>query len=185
MAGGHLDSVSVGPGINDNGSGSAALLEVALTIAHDGTNTGKHLRFGWWGAEELGLVGSTHYVSRLSDAEQSKIDAYLNFDMVGSPNAGYFVYSGSGQPSGSPELENLLKDGFQAEGVETEPIDIGGRSDHAAFARAGVPIGGTFSGAEGTKSSSQANKWSGTAGQAFDRCYHRSCDTTNNITRPR
>ncbi|WP_116041205.1 M28 family metallopeptidase [Amycolatopsis palatopharyngis] len=181
MAGAHLDSVTAGPGINDNGSGSAALLEVALTVARDGVAPDKHLRFGWWGAEELGLVGSTHYVDSLSFTERSRLDAYLNFDMIGSPNPGYFVYSSSGQPSGSQELEDLLKGGFAARNVPTEPISIGGRSDHAAFARAGVPVGGTFSGAEGWKSSSQASKWGGSAGVPFDRCYHRSCDTTSNI----
>ncbi|GGS25955.1 M28 family peptidase [Actinokineospora fastidiosa] len=181
MAGGHLDSVSSGPGINDNGSGSAGLLEIALTIAEQDLKPQKHLRFGWWGAEELGLVGSTNYVNGLSSTEKAKIDAYLNFDMTGSPNPAYFVYSASGQPSGSLELQRLLEQGFTDEGVDADLTSIGGRSDHAAFARAGIPVGGTFSGAEGTKTSAQAQKWGGTAGQPYDRCYHSSCDTTSNI----
>ncbi|GAB2768047.1 M28 family metallopeptidase [Amycolatopsis magusensis] len=182
MAGGHLDSVTVGPGINDNGSGSAGLLEVALTVAKQNLQPQKHLRFGWWGAEELGLIGSTRYVNSLTTAQRSLIKAYVNFDMTGSPNPAYFVYSSSGQPTGSSAIENTLKAGFQAKGVATEPTNVGGRSDHAAFARAGIPIGGTFSGAEGIKTSAQAQKWGGTAGQAYDRCYHRSCDTTSNIS---
>ncbi|WP_020672896.1 M28 family metallopeptidase [Amycolatopsis nigrescens] len=181
MAGGHLDSVNAGPGINDNGTGSAGLLEVALTVAKDQVQTSKHLRFGWWGAEELGLIGSTYYVNSLTSAEKSVLKGYLNFDMTGSPNPGYFVYSSSGQPSGSQALENLLKQGFSAAGVQTEPTNVGGRSDHAAFARAGVPTGGTFSGAETTKTQAQATKWGGTAGRAFDPCYHRSCDNSGNI----
>ncbi|MFI7672574.1 M28 family peptidase [Actinophytocola sp. NPDC049390] len=181
MAGGHLDSVTAGPGINDNGSGSAALLEVALTVASQDLNPGKRIRFGWWGAEERGLVGSTYYVNNLPSAERSRIKAYVNFDMIGSPNAGYFVYSASGQPSGSLALQQTLQAPFATMGVPTELTSVGGRSDHAAFANAGIPIGGLFTGAEVTKTSAQAQKWGGTAGRAFDRCYHASCDTTSNI----
>ncbi|MBW4721416.1 M28 family metallopeptidase [Saccharothrix obliqua] len=180
MLGGHLDSVSAGPGINDNGTGSAGILEVALTVAKENLKPEKHLRFGWWGAEELGLVGSNYYVSQLPTAEKSRIKAYLNFDMIGSPNPGYFVYSASGQPSGSAQLQQLLQAAFSGK-VATELTSVGGRSDHAAFARAGIPVGGLFTGAESTKTSAQATKWGGQAGVAFDRCYHRSCDTTANI----
>ncbi|HEX7305793.1 M28 family metallopeptidase [Lentzea sp.] len=181
MLGGHLDSVTAGPGINDNGSGSASILEVALQMKATGFQPTKHVRFGWWGAEERGLVGSTFYVNSLSTTDKSKIKAYLNFDMTGSPNPGYFVYSASGQPSGSLELQQRLQAGFTAINVQTELTSVGGRSDHAAFARSGIPVGGTFTGAEGTKTSAQAQKWGGTAGQAFDRCYHASCDTSSNI----
>ncbi|HEX6361256.1 M28 family peptidase [Actinophytocola sp.] len=181
MAGGHLDGVTSGPGINDNGSGSAALLEIALTVASQNYTPAKRIRFGWWGAEERGLVGSTFYVNNLPSAERAKIDAYVNFDMIGSPNAGYFVYSASGQPSGSLALQRVLEAPFATMGVPTELTSVGGRSDHAAFARAGIPVGGLFTGAEVAKTSAQAQKWGGTAGQAFDRCYHSSCDTTSNI----
>ncbi|ACU38779.1 M28 family peptidase [Actinosynnema pretiosum subsp. pretiosum] len=180
MLGGHLDSVTAGPGINDNGSGSAGLLEVALTAARTNFAPTKHVRFAWWGAEELGLVGSTYYVNNLPSAERSRIKAYLNFDMIGSPNPGYFVYSASGQPSGSLALQQLLQSAFSGV-VATELTSVGGRSDHAAFARSGIPVGGLFTGAEVAKTSAQAQKWGGTAGVAFDRCYHRSCDTTANI----
>ncbi len=181
MFGGHADSVSAGPGINDNGSGSAGLLEVALTVAEQNLQPTKHLRFAWWGAEELGLVGSTHYVENLPDADLAKITGYVNFDMIGSPNAGYFVYASGSQPPGSDQIEKVLADYFVSIGVQTEPVEVGGRSDHAAFARAGIPTGGTFTGAEETKSADQAAKWGGTAGEAFDPCYHRACDTLDNI----
>jgi aminopeptidase S len=181
MFGGHLDSVTRGPGINDNGSGSAGLLEIALTIARTGAHPTKHLRIGWWGAEELGLVGSTFYVNSLTTAEKRLLKAYVNFDMTGSPNPGYFVYAAAGQPTGSQAVEDLLKAGFAAKGVPTELTSVGGRSDHAAFARAGIPTGGTFSGAEERKTAAQAQKWGGTAGKAFDACYHSSCDTATNI----
>ena len=181
MFGGHADSVRSGPGINDNGSGSAALLEVALTVAEQDLRPARHLRFAWWGAEEIGLVGSSHYVRSLPAEEVAKISGYLNFDMIGSPNAGYFVYSSNGQPDGSAAFEEMLNGHYAAAGVPTEPVAIGGRSDHAAFAEAGIPTGGVFTGAEGTKSPGQAKKWGGTAGEAFDPCYHAACDTTANI----
>jgi aminopeptidase S len=181
MAGAHLDSVTAGAGINDNATGSAGLLEVALQISAADLAPDKHIRFGWWGAEELGLVGSTNYVNSLSTAEKAQIDAYLNFDMIGSPNPGYFVYSASGQPAGSLALQQTLTGYFSSIGVQTELTSVGGRSDHAAFARAGIPVGGTFTGAEGIKTAAQAQKWGGTSGQAYDPCYHRSCDRTSNI----
>jgi aminopeptidase S len=181
MAGGHLDGVTAGPGINDNGSGSSALLEVALTVASQNLTPDKRIRFGWWGAEERGLVGSTYYVNNLPAADRSRIKAYVNFDMIGSPNPGYFVYSASGQPSGSLALQQTLEAPFATMGVPTELTSVGGRSDHAAFANVGIPVGGLFTGAEVTKTSAQAQKWGGTAGQAFDRCYHASCDTISNI----
>jgi aminopeptidase S len=184
MFGGHADSVEAGPGINDNGSGSAGLLEVALTVAEQNLAPAKHLRFAWWGAEELGLVGSTHYVDSLSQEDKDKIAGYLNFDMIGSPNAGYFVYDSSSQPEGSEAYEKVLNDYFASINVATEPVEVGGRSDHAAFADAGIPTGGTFTGAEETKTDEQAQKWGGTAGEAFDPCYHGSCDTKDNIDEP-
>jgi aminopeptidase S len=176
MAGSHLDSVSSGPGINDNGTGSAAILETALAVSRAGYHPTKHLRFAWWGAEELGLVGSRYYVNNLSSANRAKISGYLNFDMIGSPNPGYFVYDDD------PAIEKTFKDYYAGLGVPTEIETEGdGRSDHAPFKSAGVPVGGLFTGASRTKSAAQAAKWGGTAGQAFDRCYHSSCDTTSNI----
>ncbi|MGI5402213.1 M28 family metallopeptidase [Streptomyces sp. CA-135486] len=176
MAGSHLDSVGAGAGINDNGSGSAAVLETALAVSRAQFKPDKHLRFGWWGAEELGLVGSKYYVNNLPATERSKISGYLNFDMIGSPNPGYFVYDDD------PTIEKTLKDYFAGLNVPTEIETEGdGRSDHAPFKNAGVPVGGLFSGADYTKTAAQAQKWGGTAGQAFDRCYHSSCDNSSNI----
>ncbi|BCL30003.1 M28 family metallopeptidase [Streptomyces aurantiacus] len=176
MAGSHLDSVTSGAGINDNGSGSAAVLETALAVSRAQYQPAKHLRFAWWGAEELGLVGSRYHVNNLSTANRAKISGYLNFDMIGSPNPGYFVYDDD------PAIEKTFKDYFAGLGVATEIETEGdGRSDHAPFKSAGIPVGGLFTGASSTKSAAQAAKWGGTAGQSFDRCYHSSCDTTANI----
>ncbi|MGW6564537.1 M28 family metallopeptidase [Streptomyces sp. NPDC054975] len=175
MAGAHLDSVSSGAGINDNGSGSAAVLETALAVSRANLQPTKHLRFGWWGAEELGLVGSKYYVNQLPSTERSKFSGYLNFDMIGSPNPGYFVYDDD------PTIEQTFKSYFAGIGVPTEIETEGdGRSDHASFKNVGIPVGGLFTGASRVKTSAQVQKWGGTA-TAFDRCYHSSCDTTANI----
>ncbi|MFG2436375.1 M28 family metallopeptidase [Streptomyces sp. NPDC048508] len=176
MAGSHLDSVTAGPGINDNGSGSAAVLETALAVSRSNYQPTKHLRFAWWGAEELGMVGSRYYVNSLTTANRAKISGYLNFDMIGSPNPGYFVYDDD------PAIEKTFKTYFTGIGVSTEIETEGdGRSDHAPFKSAGIPVGGLFSGADYIKTSAQAAKWGGTAGKAFDACYHSSCDTSSNI----
>ncbi|MFJ5221312.1 M28 family metallopeptidase [Streptomyces sp. NPDC088400] len=176
MAGSHLDSVTAGAGINDNGSGSAAILETALAVSRAQLKPTKHLRFAWWGAEELGLVGSRYYVNNLPSADRSKISGYLNFDMIGSPNPGYFVYDDD------PTIEQTFKTYYAGLGVATEIETEGdGRSDHAPFKNVGIPVGGLFSGADYIKTAAQAQKWGGTSGRAFDQCYHRSCDTTSNI----
>ncbi|MFF4492533.1 M28 family peptidase [Streptomyces sp. NPDC001546] len=176
VTGAHLDSVTAGPGVNDNGSGSAGVLEAALAVSRAQLQPTKHLRFGWWGAEELGMVGSKYYVNSLPAAEKSKISGYLNFDMIGSPNPGYFVYDDD------PALEQTFKTYFAGLNIPTEIETEGdGRSDHAPFKNAGIPVGGLFSGADYTKTSAQAQKWGGTAGRPFDACYHSSCDTSANI----
>ncbi|MFJ8672171.1 M28 family metallopeptidase [Streptomyces sp. NPDC093589] len=175
MAGAHLDSVQEGPGINDNGSGSAGILEVALAVAKADLKPTKHLRFGWWGDEEDGMVGSQNYVEKLG-ADKSKVDSYLNFDMIGSPNPGYFVYDDD------TRLEKVFKDWFAKKDIATEIETEGdGRSDHASFKDAGIPVGGLFSGADYKKTEKQAKAWGGEAGKAFDACYHQSCDTSKNI----
>ncbi len=178
MAGAHLDSSAAGPGIDDNGSGSAALLETALTAARARLRPARHLRFAWWDAEELGLIGSRAYVDSLTPRQRARISAYLNFDMIASPNAGYFVYNDS------PRLAALFQAYFAARGVPTEPATgITGRSDHAPFLGAGIPVGGVFTGANALKTAEQARKWGGVAGHPFDSCYHSACDTTSNINR--
>ncbi|HEY1315990.1 MAG TPA: M20/M25/M40 family metallo-hydrolase [Gaiella sp.] len=181
VAGAHLDSVDRGPGVNDNGSGSALVLEVAESLAR--SHPANRLRFVWWGGEELGLLGSRHYVAGLSQAERRRHALYLNFDMVGSKNFVPFVYKGSGDtpPPGSAEIERVFMRYFDARGQRFVVTDIGGASDHAAFARAGIPVGGLFSGADGDKSAAQRAAFGGQAGEPYDACYHRSCDTLANV----
>ena len=176
MFGAHLDSVSAGPGINDNGSGSATLLEVALALAKARPTMAKHVRFGWWTGEEQGLQGSQFYVNNLTSAQQSAIKGYYNFDMVGSPNGGYFINHLTATVS-SP-----LKSYWDSLNLQPEENTEGaGRSDDASFAGAGIPTSGYAAGASNTKTSAQAAKWGGTANQPYDSCYHQSCDTASNI----
>ncbi|MGW5050723.1 M28 family metallopeptidase [Actinokineospora sp. NPDC004072] len=190
MAGAHLDSVEVGPGINDNGTGSAALLETALSLGGS-PRVNNAVRFAWWGAEELGLVGSTEYVRSLTFEQQLDIALYLNFDMIGSPNAAYFVYDGDDSdqvgagegPYGSAQIEAAFVDFLGATGVETEGTDFSGRSDYGEFIAQGIPAGGLFTGAEGVKTEAQAAKWGGQAGVAYDPCYHQRCDNLGNVDR--
>ncbi|MFF0579933.1 M28 family peptidase [Streptosporangium saharense] len=177
MAGAHLDSVSAGPGINDNGSGSAMLLEVALTLAQSRPTMAKHVRFGWWTDEEQGLLGSKFYVNSIGSTERSKIKRYLNFDMVGSRNGGYFINNIN------TAAATDLKAFYTSIGVQTEEnVEGANRSDDASFRNAGIPTSGVAAGASARKTSAQATKWGGTAGSAYDSCYHSSCDTTSNIS---
>ncbi|MDT7783791.1 MAG: hypothetical protein QOF58_2210 [Pseudonocardiales bacterium] len=190
MAGSHLDSVEVGPGINDNGSGSAGLLETALQLGSR-PKVDNAVRFAWWGAEERGLIGSTQYVRSLTFEQQLDIALYLNFDMIASPNAAYFIYDGDNSdavgspagPYGSAQIEKAFADYFVAKGVPTEGTDFSGRSDYGEFIAQGIPAGGLFTGAEGVKTAAQAAKWGGTAGTAYDPCYHSKCDNLGNIDR--
>ncbi|WJN60611.1 M28 family metallopeptidase [Pseudomonas sp. SO81] len=185
MAGAHLDSVFEGAGINDNGSGSAALLELAVQLRK--VRPTNKLRFAWWGAEESGLVGSTYYVTQLPPEEKAKIKAYLNFDMIASPNFGYFIYDGDGSafglegPPGSAAIEKLFEEYYKLRGLPFEGDEITFRSDYAQFFTDGIAFGGLFTGAEELKTEEQAARYGGTAGVALDPCYHAACDNLGNI----
>jgi Zn-dependent M28 family amino/carboxypeptidase len=147
MAGAHLDSVEEGPGINDDASGVASLLELAERLSDR-----PGLRLGFWAAEELGLYGSRRYVGLLNRAQRRAIDAYVNLDMVGSPHPRPVVYDTD------DAVERTLRRAFSGDEGE---IELGASSDHAPFERAGIPVGGLFTGAS----------------QKTDPCYHRECDT--------
>ena len=189
MAGAHLDSVIQGPGIQDNGTGSAALLETAQLLSKlKPENT---LRFAWWAAEEQGLVGSEDYVAGLSQDELDRIAAYLNFDMIGSPNFVYFVYdadessfpapAGVPIPEGSEALEDLFEIYYTWQGIPYEDTEFSGRSDYQAFILNDIPSSGLFTGAEVLKTEEQEAIWGGIAGEQYDQCYHEACDTIDNV----
>jgi len=186
MAGAHLDSVGEGPGINDNGSGSAALLETALNLAKlKPENT---LRFAWWGAEESGLVGSTAWVNEQVANDTLDVDMYMNFDMVGSPNYIFMVYDADQSsfeapvvvPEGSVQIEDTFESFYTWKGVPYDDTEFSGRSDYQAFIDNGIPSSGLFTGAEEPKTQEQVDIWGGTVDAQLDPCYHAACDTYEN-----
>ena len=192
MAGAHLDSVSEGPGIEDNGTGSAALLEIALQLDALEIEPVNKVRFAWWGAEEAGLVGSQYYVDSLTKRELKNISLYLNFDMIGSPNFVRFILDGDGSafgikgPSGSGAIEGVFADYFESQELASEPTAFDGRSDYDAFITAGIPAGGLFTGAEDTKTATQVAAYGGLSefeGEPvwYDPCYHQACDSMDPI----
>jgi Zn-dependent M28 family amino/carboxypeptidase len=191
LVGAHLDSVEEGPGVNDNGSGSGTLIEMAEEIAKLDAAPRNRIRFAWWGAEEANLIGSTAYAADLIDSgEIDDIEANLNFDMLASPNFVRFVYDGDNStgegaegPPGSAEIEQVFLDYFEGQDLPTDPTPFDGRSDYGPFiaADAFVPAGGLFSGAEGVKTAEQAAVYGGAAGSWYDPCYHQACDTFNTV----
>jgi aminopeptidase S len=186
MAGAHLDSVPDGPGINDNGSGVAALLEIATRLG-GAPQLVNAVRFAFWGSEEVDLNGSTAYVQSLSSAERAALLLYVNLDMVASPNAGYFVQGGEGRgpsqtgPPGSAEVARVLAKQLAVTGVAAKPTTFDDASDYAPFIEAGVPSAGALTGDADDKSASEVRSWGGRPGEAYDRCYHSACDRLDNV----
>jgi Zn-dependent M28 family amino/carboxypeptidase len=145
------------------------------------------VRFAFWSAEEFGLIGSDHYVAGLTEQQVADIALYLNFDVLGSPNWGRFVYDGDGSagieplPAGSAQIEALFTGYFTGAGKPVQ--DTGVNSDHLSFAAAGIPVGGIYSGTIEVKTEEQAALWGGTPGARFDPCTDLACDTIDNVNR--
>ncbi|KAL4262893.1 Peptide hydrolase [Pleurotus pulmonarius] len=187
--GSHLDSVRAGAGINDNGSGSIAILELALQLSKYRLKNA--VRFAWWTAEEFGLVGSEHYVANLSEEERKKIALYINLDMVASPNYVHAVLDGDGSsglnpgptPPGSGAIEKVFTDYYASKNIPSVPSAFNGRSDYGPFIAEGIniPSGGIFTGAEGVKTEEQAKLFGGSAGVAYDVNYHGAGDSYDNL----
>ncbi|WP_329223603.1 M28 family peptidase [Streptomyces sp. NBC_01485] len=189
MLGAQLDTVPGSPGINDDGSGSAGLLDVALKLAENEKHPRNKVRFAWWSATESGLVGSDYYVAHLTPAAKQEIKLYLHFEMIASPNYGLFVLDGDGSdgantqavPEGSAQLERGINQFLGHRRLPHEGTPFVSRFDYGPFVDAGIPSGGTFSGAEAIKTPAQAAKFGGTAGVAFDVNYQTARDTIKNI----
>jgi hypothetical protein len=179
MLGGHLDSVLGGAGLNDNGSGSSTVLAMAEKIV-GGPQPQTDIRIGFWAAEEFGDIGSRQYVDSLSEPERVAIRAYLNLDMVASPNAGRYVYEDFNASERSRQLTRDLLDAFEAMGAPATVTDTGGASDHYAFEVAGIPVTGVFSGIA-PLTPEEASLFGGEVGIPADACYHLSCDNRENI----
>jgi Zn-dependent M28 family amino/carboxypeptidase len=189
VVGGHSDSVAAGPGINDDGSGIIGILNVAKALTKYRVKNA--VRFGFWSAEEFGLLGSYAYIKSInsSDTEIAKIRAYLNFDMIASPNYVYGIYDGDGDafnltgPAGSDAIEEDFERFFKTKRLASVPSEFSGRSDYAAFIENGIPSGGLFTGAEQLKTAEEAKKFGGEAGVAYDINYHKAGDTIDNLNK--
>lgn len=175
LLGAHLDSVAAGPGVNDNGSGVATVLEAAVQLRRLGARPERGIRFAFWAAEELGLLGSRAYAKDLDSPDE--LAGVLNFDMVGSPNFARFVYAGDGR------IESAFESWFRDHDLAVEEIELEDRSDHAPFEALGIPVGGLFTGADEPKTAAEAKLFGGRAGLAHDPCYHQACDTLANVNR--
>jgi len=170
MAGGHMDSTPRGAGINDNGSGVAALIEMGRRLAAQPRGAAT-VRLAFWAAHENGIYGSLRYVRGLPTEERRRIQAYLNIDMVGSLNGVPEIY-GTRRRIRSAIRRHLR-------GAGRTSSDSG--SDHTAFMRAGIPVGGIYTGSLEPKTQRQRKRWGGRAGVERDRCYHQPCDDVDNI----
>ncbi|PFH63187.1 hypothetical protein XA68_16626 [Ophiocordyceps unilateralis] len=181
MLGGHSDGVAEGPGINDDGSGSLSVLEVAVQLSR--FRVRNCVRFAWWAAEEEGLIGSNHYVASLTAEENQRIRLFQDYDMMASPNFGYQVYNATddSNPAGSQKLRDLYISWFEKNGLNHTLIPFDGRSDYDGFIRHGIPAGGVTAGADGTKTDDEKAMFGGEAGDWFDPCYHQACDDLNNL----
>jgi hypothetical protein len=191
LAGTHLESTPRSPGINDNGSGVAALLETASALGAQ-PKIANAVRFVLWGSE---AEGSTKYVGGLARDQLDEIAVYLSVEMLGSPNAGYFTYDGdqSGQanpdiparsvPAGSAGVERTLAGYLNLGGVRPADMPLSRTADYAPFLAAGVPIGGLTTGSSQRKTEVQARLWGGQAGVAFDPNHQTPRDDVDNIDR--
>ncbi|MFF0451153.1 M20/M25/M40 family metallo-hydrolase [Streptomyces sp. NPDC004609] len=187
--GAHLDSVSLGAGINDNGSGSAGLLEVAQELAKAEQKPKHKIRFAWWSAEEGGLHGSYAYTRALTPAQRQQHKLYLNFDMIASPNYVNFVLDGDNSdgvgagpgPEGSGRLERDIREFLDRRGTPHDSSDFNARTDYAGFAEAGIASGGTSTGSDGLKTAEQAARYGGTANTPYDPNYHERGDDISNV----
>lgn len=186
-AGAHTDSVFEGPGINDDGSGTIGILTTALALTNFTVTNA--VRWLFWSAEEFGLLGSTYYVSQLnqSASEIAKVRAYLNFDMIASPNYYYAIYDGDGSsfnlsgPPGSAEIEWDFQAFYITKGVNYSSTEFSGRSDYGPFLENNIPAGGLFTGAEDSKTEEEAEAYGGTAGEPYDVNYHQPGDNITNL----
>ncbi|KAJ6261327.1 hypothetical protein Dda_3996 [Drechslerella dactyloides] len=181
MLGGHSDSVEEGPGINDDGSGSLTLLELAVQLAK--FSVPNCVRFAWWSGEEEGLLGSTWYAEHLTAEENMRIRLFMDYDMLASPNFAYQVYNATDidNPVGSAALRQLYQDIYKSLGVNYTFIEFDGRSDYVGFIEAGIPAGGVATGAEGVKTAEEVDMFGGRKGVWYDPCYHQLCDDLRNV----
>ena len=161
---------------------------MAQRLARPGHPLKQKIRFGWWGAEEEGLIGSNYYAENLTEDEVGKIDVMLDYDMLSSPNYARLVYDGDGSegdnpagPEGSGTVEEVFREWFASKRQPVVGIPFDGRSDYVGFTNRGIPAGGVFAGAEGVKTANQERIFGGDAGSWYDPCYHQACDDITTV----
>eukprot|EP01094_Clydonella_sp_ATCC50884_P023692 TRINITY_DN5751_c0_g1_i2.p1 TRINITY_DN5751_c0_g1~~TRINITY_DN5751_c0_g1_i2.p1 ORF type:complete len:576 (+),score=124.78 TRINITY_DN5751_c0_g1_i2:92-1729(+) len=188
VVGSHLDSVPVGPGINDDGSGTSTNLELAIQLFSMDLPIKNKIRFAWWSAEELGLKGSTYYVTDLLKNDPEAFDQIamdLNFDMLGSPNYFRALMDGEMCPdeirTQCVTIMNLFGSYFESQELVFTTTPLNNRSDHGPFLDAGKPVGGVKAGAEQIKTEEQRTLFGGYANTNLDPCYHQHCDSIDNV----
>ncbi|MGM0929780.1 MAG: M28 family peptidase [Actinomycetota bacterium] len=192
MLGAHLDGVRNSSAINDNASGAAALLQTAQELSQRNEPNNK-VRFAWWGAEEFPeSIGSGHYVEDLAENDSGELDnitAYLNLDMVASPNYVIAIYdpresdgdSRPHVPDGSLEIMKFFIDYFDSRAQPWVSTIWNFDSDQVAFVEEDVAVGGLFTGSEETKSPREGILFGGAVGQPRDPNYHKSGDDISNV----
>eukprot|EP00040_Diaphanoeca_grandis_P000429 m.15413 g.15413 ORF g.15413 m.15413 type:complete len:519 (-) comp10565_c0_seq1:336-1892(-) len=188
MVGAHLDSVHNSPGINDNGSGSASLLEIAMQMARLDLNVNNVVRFAWWTASDLDHLGSSSYLANLTTSEQQQIKCYINLEMLASPNYIRVVFNGTSEAMTQPlanrskTLTNLFVNRFDQMHLNYSVSNFTEEQhDHRSFLNADIAVGGLFTGSDGIKTVEQRTMFQGLANTPYDPCYQQACDTMENV----
>jgi Zn-dependent M28 family amino/carboxypeptidase len=162
------------------------------------------VRFCWWGAEEVGLLGSIHHVAQASlpsatieDGRLQDYLLYLNYDMLASPNSNFGILDSLAVPPATPDealpgtdrITDLFQQWFNKQKLPWTKSGVGGGSDFVPFLTGGIAVGGVNTGAGGIKSMSERDQYAavlgtgnaGIANAAYDPCYHQLCDRINNV----
>ncbi|KAH3745551.1 M28 family peptidase [Pelomyxa schiedti] len=188
VVGAHLDSF-MGSGINDNGSGSITLLEMALVTSESMKKWVENkIIFAWWAAEEQGFWGSEKFVSELGSVSY-KVAVNMNMDMLGSPNYMLLILDGTTAftqtdycVNGCVQLQNMFTDYYDSKEIPYVIVEMEAWSDFAPFIQNGIPGCATDSGANEVKGISERSEFGGLANTPADPCYHTECDTYDNVS---
>jgi hypothetical protein len=168
----HLDSI-FGPGMLDNASGSATILEIALQMS--GTPTLNQLRYIWFGGEELGLLGSAYYTAHLTQEQRDLIAFDIDADVTATPNYDYeiadpaFAYNvNQFPPNVVPDSQignQFYTDFFNSVGVPSQSAPFGNfGTDSNSFALIGIPDTGILTRQDCCKGSAEVALWGGFLG---------------------
>jgi carboxypeptidase Q len=135
IIGAHLDSWDYGTGAQDNGSGTAMVLEAARALAELSEPPRRSVRFALWGGEEQGLIGSAAYV-RAHSSELEKCRAALNTDNGAGHPRGWKIQGRSDVKSAMTQISRTLLTGLSGEGLSEETTFD---TDHGYFMLEGIP----------------------------------------------